>query len=197
MNLLSTYKTCYKKAVAAIETIDSPYEKAKICTDIMNSIATLIASGMISSSEEDAASPSNKAAKSKKTTVKDNEADAAPIIDVNTTSNNDIITETAEVDTNLDNNMIEDNSTKVHESIIDKTEETDTNEWTDEMLAKYATELEYAKQVKEFYGDEALNEFISNNTNGLYNSLDELDPFAFAAIYPLLVQATASDEEEN
>ena len=178
MNLFDVYKTCYKKAIENVNSIESPYERATVYTNIMNAIALMSRNGDtkdMSDTESDEATIATK--KTKKKAVETTPVEA-PSVDIN---QNDAPTASEPV-----TEAVTDTPS---ESIIDKTSDEDSDEWTDEITAKYANEINYIQEQTEIYGQEVMDDFVKSNTNGVYNSFGEMGPREFIATYQLVKTA--------
>lgn len=51
-----------------------------------------------------------------------------------------------------------------------------TEEWTDEASAALANEIQFIAYLKEAYDEEQINECIASFSEGLFNSLDDINP---------------------
>lgn len=178
MNLFDVYKTCYKKAIENANSIESPYEKAIVYTNIMNAIALMSRNSDakdMSDTESDETSTATKKTKKKA-------AEATPVevpsVDIN---QNDAPTASEPV--------TEAATDTPSESIIDKTSDEDPDEWTDEVTAKYANEINYIQEQTAIYGQEVMDDFVKSNTDGVYKSFGEMGPREFIATYQLVKTA--------
>lgn len=190
MKLLDIYNTCYKKAVELIKDIEDPYERATIYTNIMNSIAKILANN--SDIDEDTASETTTAEKTKKKTTKKEQVEETPAPSVNI---NESVTETVEApaETVTETEAVNETEEEVPvetESIIDKTSEDDPDEWTDEIVTKYQDEINYITDLTNSLGEDIINDFVEKNTNHVYHSFAEMSPSAFIAVYQLVKQAS-------
>lgn len=204
MELFNTYQTCCKAALQAIKDIESPYEKAEICTKIMGSIATLLSSPNIEKILEnvDSVKKSSKTKKSKAESDIENTT-TEPIVDItaeNVIAIDDITSENTINESNTQNedtsietvqeNLVEDNNTESTESVIDKTSDDDDDEWTERMCEKYKEQLEYVQAIYEEYEEKTINDFVEVNSNNLYHSFSDIkEPRQFIMLYSLLKNA--------
>lgn len=203
MELFNTYQTCCKVAFQTIKDIESPYEKAQICTNIMNSIATLLSSSNIEKILENTDSVKKTAKTKKPKTENDTEnTSIEPVVDIVTenieTANNiasentknESVVQSANISTEeIQENFVEDNNTEPTESVIDKTDDNDDDTWTDRMTEKYKEEIEYINSIYEEYEEKSINDFIAANSNNLYHSFNEMNPREFIANYTIFRQA--------
>jgi len=82
------------------------------------------------------------------------------------------------------------------EAIQEASEPELTEEWTDESLANLANEIEFIGYLKEAYDEEQINECINSFSEGLFNSLDDINPLnikGFVAFMQCLI-AEADNE---
>lgn len=203
MELFDTYQACCKVAFQTIKDIESPYEKAQICTNIMNSIATLLSSSNIEKILEntDSAKKTTKIKKSKTENDTENTS-IEPVVDIATenveivdsiasenTENESVVQSANTFTEEVQENLVKDNNTESTESVIDKTDDDDDDTWTDRMNEKYKEEIEYINSIYEEYEEKTINDFIATNSNNLYHSFNEMNPREFIAHYTLLRQA--------
>lgn len=188
MKLLDIYNTCYKKAVELIKDIEDPYERATVYTNIMNSIAKILANN--SDIDDDTASESTATEKTKKKTTKKEQVEETPAPSVNI---NESVTEAVKTPTETVTETEVTNETEEvpveTESVIDKTSEDDPDEWTDEIVEKYQNEINYVNNLTDVYGEDEINNFVEKNTNHVYHSFAEMTPSVFIAVYQLLKEA--------
>ncbi len=177
MNLFDVYKTCYKKAIENVNSIESPYERATVYTNIMNAIA-LMSRNSDAKDMSDTESDETTVTKKTKKKVTETTPVEVPSVDINQGDAPTASESVAEAATDTPS-----------ESIIDKTSDEDPDEWTDEITAKYANEINYIQEQTEIYGQDTMDDFVKSNTNGVYNSFGEMGPREFIATYQLVKTA--------
>lgn len=66
---------------------------------------------------------------------------------------------------------------QAEEEAIEEASEVElTEEWTDEASAALANEIQFIAYLKEAYDEEQINECITSFSEGLFNSLDDINP---------------------
>lgn len=82
------------------------------------------------------------------------------------------------------------------EAIQEASEPELTEEWTDEASAALADEIEFIGYLKEAYDEDQINECIASFSEGLFNSLDDINPLnikGFVAFMQCLIAEADSE----
>ena len=143
--------------------ITNPYEKASIYASVLNSVSRVLAT-----------------------------SNANRTIDVLDSVVEDITTETivdnaAAVEIDTTDNASEENT----ETAIDQVSDDDDDTWTDRMLEKYSKQINFVNETVEAYGEEEITKWLTDVTNGLYDSFASMDPQTYLSTVTLLEQCVA------
>lgn len=162
-NINDMFIKLYEKTIKATTEISNPYEKATIYASVLNALSRVIASSVDT-----------------EVTV-NNTVEAEEVVSNETEATEEVTEDNVNA---ADNNIAE-------SSAIDTVSEEDDDSWTDKMLAKYANRIDFVNQTIEVYGEEEITKWLSEVTNGLYNSFAEMDPQTYLSTAELLQSCVA------
>lgn len=165
----TVFKDVLSKANKLAETISDPKDRAEIYVKIANAIAL---SGLIS----------EESATEKPATKKDKKSEPAkkpePVKETKPTEEPKTEANEEDVPFNPEDAQINDSD----------------KEWTEEAIQKYAKEIEALQKAKEIYGEEAMSEVVELFSEGLYKSIEDINPLNIVG-FMAYVESLQAEEE--
>lgn len=197
------------EGMKAAEMVSDASQKAQAYAALASALAE---TGLVRSKEEQA-EPTGKEAlkpeatkgKAKKKTVKEVETEVAPVEQEEVA--HEVVEETtpveepvqeeeevvAEAITPEETQAVE---TAEVEAIEEASEVELTEEWTDASLEALADEIQFIAYLKEAYDEEQINECIASFSEGLFNTLDDINPLNIKGFVAFMQCLIAQADEE-
>lgn len=195
-NLTNTFVGLIQEGVTAMRAISDPKDKAMVAAQLARAVASTSLVG-ISEDAQEVEMTAEEAAETKEA-IKEGTAGkvnkpvkpAKPAKPVKAAKPvKEEAAEEPETEPDVVEGAAEEEVTATKEEVPADTSE-DTEEWTDEAVEKYGAELDYITQIRETYGDEGIEASISDWSEGVYSSFDDISPLnvkGFASYLEMLV----------
>lgn len=196
-NLTNTFVGLIQEGVTSMRAISDPKDKALVAAELAKAVAATGLIGILDDAQE--VSMTAEQAAETKEAIKEGTAGKTnkPAKPAKPVKPKKVEPKQEETPNEPDPKEEEDSQDPSADEpkVVEGTAETveaseDTEEWTDEAAAKYADELDYITQVRKAYGDEAIEASISDWSEGVYSTFEEITPLnvkGFAAYLEMLV----------
>ena len=203
-NLTNTFVGLIQEGVTAMRAISDPKDKAMVAAQLAKAVASTGLVGIMEDAEE--VSMTAVEAAETKEAIKEGTAGkvnkpAKPVKPVKPVKPAKPAKEEPEEEPEVvtEGSSEEAVNETAPEETVAPTGSEDTEEWTDEAVEKYGEELNYITQVREAYGDEGIEASITDWSEGVYSTFDDITPLnvkGFAAYLEMLVAELNEDAAE-
>jgi hypothetical protein len=209
-NLTNTFVGLIQEGVQSMRAISDPKDKAMVAAELAKAVASTGLVGLLENAEgvemtasesketkeaikEGAPGKTNKPAKPAKTVPAKPAKLVKPVKEEAAQEESE--PEIIETKPEEQEEAIGQEETLPESTVTESSE--DTEEWTEEAIEKYADDLEYINQIREAYGDEGIEACISDFSEGVYSTFEDISPLnvkGFAAYLEMLVKDAEAAE---